>query len=84
MATIEPPASKDAAWVVKTMAIDRPGTMSPVEYRAAMKDLVNFLDYLAEPAKLKRQSIGILVLIFLGLFFVVAYWLKKEYWKDVR
>lgn len=49
----------------------------------AMLDLVNFLHYTAEPMKLERQSLGKWVLLFLGIFFVFAYLLKREYWKDV-
>lgn len=51
---------------------------------AAMLDLVNFLHYTAEPMKLERQSLGKWVLLFLGIFFVFAYLLKREYWKDVH
>lgn len=50
----------------------------------AMLDLVNFLHYTAEPIKLERQSLGKWVLLFLGIFFVFAYLLKREYWKDVH
>jgi ubiquinol-cytochrome c reductase cytochrome c1 subunit len=49
-----------------------------------MLDLVNFLHYAGEPMKLARQGIGKWVLLFLGVFFVFAYLLKREYWKDVR
>jgi ubiquinol-cytochrome c reductase cytochrome c1 subunit len=64
--------------------IEKPGTMSAEQYQAAMRDLTNFLVYAGEPAKLVRYQIGIGVLVFLGIFFVVAYLLKKEYWKDVH
>ena len=37
-----------------------------------------------EPAKNKRISLGIIVLLFLGVLFIFAYWLKREYWKDVH
>jgi ubiquinol-cytochrome c reductase cytochrome c1 subunit len=47
-------------------------------------DLVNFLSYAAEPVKQLRIQLGIYVLIFLGIVFVLAYALKKEYWKDVH
>ena len=47
-------------------------------------DLVNFLDYMGEPAKNKRVSIGLIVLLYLGVLFVFAYWMKREYWKDVH
>lgn len=60
------------------------GTMTPVEYQKATNDLVNFLVYLGEPAKMERQRIGILVMFFLVIFFIFAYLLKKEYWKDVH
>lgn len=60
------------------------GKMSPVEYKQNMKDLVNFMTYMAEPIKLKRQQTGIFVMFFLVIFFVIAYLLKKEYWKDVH
>ena len=58
--------------------------MSPPDYRTAVRDLVNFMDYIAEPAKFARVRIGLVVLLFLGLLFVFAYWLKREYWKDVH
>ncbi len=60
------------------------GSMSPEEYDQAMYDLVNFLDYSGEPMQLDRQRIGVYVLLFLAFFFVVAYLLKREYWKDVH
>jgi len=60
------------------------GTMTEVEYKRAMRDLVNFLAYVGEPAKLERIRLGYWVLGFLLVFFVVSYLLKKEYWKDVH
>lgn len=60
------------------------GSMTEVEYKRAIRDLVNFLAYVGEPAKLERQRIGVWVLLFLIVFFVVSYALKKEYWKDVH
>jgi ubiquinol-cytochrome c reductase cytochrome c1 subunit len=71
-------------YLVRTVAPDEPGTMSPVEYRAMAADLVNFMDYMGEPARNKRITLGIIVLMFLGLLFFFAYWLKREYWKDVH
>lgn len=64
--------------------LERPGTMSREEYDSAMRDLTNFLVYLGEPAKLVRYRLGIYVLIFLVVFWVFAYLLKKEYWKDIH
>jgi ubiquinol-cytochrome c reductase cytochrome c1 subunit len=61
-----------------------PGSMKPEEYDQFVRDIVNFLDYAAEPVKAKRQSLGVFVMLFLLVFFVFAYLLKKEYWKDVH
>ena len=57
---------------------------SPEEYESTVRDIVNFLVYVAEPAKLVRYNIGIWVLIFMGIFTIFAYYLKKEYWKDIH
>ena len=62
----------------------KPGALSPAEYDKVARDLSAFLTYVAEPAQLSRKTYGIFVLMFLGLFAVVAYFLKKEYWKDVH
>lgn len=60
------------------------GSMTTEEYDQAIYDLVNFLDYSSEPMQLERQQIGLYVLVFLAFFFVVAYLLKREYWKDIH
>lgn len=60
------------------------GSMSPAEYDNAVRDLVNFLVYVGEPAKLVRYEIGVWVILFLVILFFVSYALKKEYWKDVH
>jgi len=61
-----------------------PGKMSKVEYDNAMTDLVNFMVYMGEPALLERKTIGIWVMLFLVIFFFVAYGMKKEFWKDIH
>ena len=60
------------------------GKLSEAEYKRAVNDLVNFMVYMGEPIKMERQRIGIFVMFFLIVFFVIAYLLKKEYWKDVH
>lgn len=69
---------------VEKLVLARPGSLSPVEYDRLVRDLVNFLVYMAEPAKRSRVELGIYVLLFLFMLFVLAYALKKEYWKDVH
>jgi ubiquinol-cytochrome c reductase cytochrome c1 subunit len=61
-----------------------PGKLSPTEYDAAVHDLVNFLAYLSEPSKLTRLAMGKWVLAFLVVFFVLVFFLKKEYWRDIH
>ena len=60
------------------------GALSATEYDATVRDLVNFLVYVGEPAAASRKSIGIIVLFVLGVLFIFAYLLKKEFWKDVK
>jgi len=60
------------------------GAQTPAEYDATVRDLVNFLVYVGEPHGIERRPIGIVVLFVLGVLFVFAYLLKKEYWKDVK
>ena len=64
--------------------ITEPGKMTPEEYDVAMYDLVNFLAYTSEPMAADRQRIGTFVLLFIALFFVFAWLLNREYWKDVH
>lgn len=66
------------------LVLERPGRLTPAEYDRYVSDLVNYLAYMGEPARAKREQIGILVIFFLAIFFVIALMLKKEYWKDVR
>jgi ubiquinol-cytochrome c reductase cytochrome c1 subunit len=68
----------------RQLVLETPGSMSSLEYDNLTRDLVNFLSYMAEPEKIKRSQIGILVLLFLLLLLVPAWLLKKEYWKDVH
>lgn len=60
------------------------GTMTPEEFDQFVRDTVNFLDYIAEPMQIERRNLGLRVLAFLFVFFLFAYFLKKEYWKDVK
>lgn len=60
------------------------GAQTTAEYDTTVRDLVNFLVYVAEPKAVYRKPIGIVVLFVLGVLFIFAYLLKKEYWKDVK
>ncbi len=60
------------------------GSMTPAEYDEAIYDLVNFLEYVGEPSRLQSEALGRNVLIFLAFLFVFAYFLNKEYWRDIH
>ncbi|MCP3868028.1 MAG: cytochrome c1 [Gammaproteobacteria bacterium] len=61
-----------------------PGSMSTSEFDQAMRDLTAFLSYIGEPIQMERKRLGVWVLLFIAVFFGLAYMLKKEYWKDVH
>ena len=69
---------------VKELKLVKPGRLSEEEYDELARDLATFLTHVAEPVKLERQHLGIWVMLFLLVFFVVSVMLKKEYWKDVH
>jgi cytochrome c1 len=68
----------------KYFTLVKEGSMTPQEFDSAMIDLVNFLEYVGEPIKRERKSLGIYVMMFILFFIFVAYLLKKEYWKDIH
>ena len=82
LALVEP--AQGGKFVVKTVAPDLPGTLSGPEYEVFVTDLVNYLDYMAEPVKHERINIGIVVLIFIGVLFAFVYSLKRDYWNEVH
>ena len=69
---------------ITSLELDQPGLMSVEEYDAVIRDLVAYMTYMAEPAVLKRESMGIWVLLFLAVFTLLSYFLYQEYWKDVK
>lgn len=75
---------EDGQKIIQSMVVQEPGTMSPKAFDRMVNDLVNFLAYAAEPNQLERKSMGKYVLLFILLFGVIAYFLKKEYWKDIH
>jgi len=82
LAAVEPAAG--GKFVVRTLALDTPGSLSAPQYEAFVADLVNYLDFMGEPVKHERINMGIVVLIFMGALFVLVYSLKRDYWKEVH
>jgi ubiquinol-cytochrome c reductase cytochrome c1 subunit len=61
-----------------------PGKLSPLEYDNAVADLVSYMVWMAEPAQNTRRQLGVWVLLFLGLFAVLAWRLNASYWKEIK
>ena len=74
----------DGHEVIDHLELVKPGSVTLAEYDAQVGDLVNYLTWVGEPAQLQRKQLGLIVLAFLAVFFVVAYYLKKEFWKDIH
>jgi len=70
--------------VVDSLELVQPGSMTPAEYDQVSRDLATFLAYISEPMKLERQRMGVWVILFLVVFTVLAYLMKKEWWKDIH
>jgi ubiquinol-cytochrome c reductase cytochrome c1 subunit len=60
------------------------GSMDAEQFDATVKDVVTFLAYAAEPYHAQQHKLGWKVLLYLLIFFVFAYLLKREYWKDIK
>jgi len=70
--------------VFKTFEPGVVGSLTPQQYDEFVRDTVNFLDYVSEPIRAKRESLGLWVVLFLIVFTWLTWLLKKEYWKDVH
>lgn len=78
------PEGKVEAEDIDHLELESPGKLDEKEYAETVNDLVNFLVYMGEPAKLKRYTVGGWVMVYLIVLLVVVYLLKKEYWRDVH
>jgi len=61
-----------------------PGEMPAPAFDSFVRDTVAFLEYVSEPAKAQRKSLGVWVILFLLMFTTFSWFLYKEYWKDVK
>jgi len=69
---------------ITALEVDQPGRLSPEEYDRVVRDITAFMEYVGEPAVLKRERIGVWVLLFLAVFTFLAYLLYIDYWKDIK
>jgi ubiquinol-cytochrome c reductase cytochrome c1 subunit len=77
---------KDGKKETHLVALERTaaGAMTAAEFDGFVRDTVTFLEYVAEPAKAERKALGVWVILFLLMFTAFTYFLKQEYWKDVK
>jgi ubiquinol-cytochrome c reductase cytochrome c1 subunit len=69
---------------VEGFTISQPGTQDAAAFDQTARDITAFLEYAGEPAAIKRQSLGVWVILFLAVFTLMAWLLKTEYWRDVH
>jgi ubiquinol-cytochrome c reductase cytochrome c1 subunit len=69
---------------VHGLKVTTPGTQTPAQFDQSVRDITTFLEYAGEPAALKREKLGVWVVLFLAAFGFLTYLLKNEYWKDVH
>ena len=62
----------------------KPGTLNSLQYDQTVGDLVNYLQWMGEPAQNTRVRIGVWVLIFLGIFALITWRLNAAFWKDIK
>lgn len=60
------------------------GELSKNEYNNLVTDLVAFLSYVGEPIQVERFNLGIKVLIYLIVLIGISFFLKREFWKDIK
>jgi len=82
LVAMEPAAG--GKWLVKTVAAETEGKLTQVQYEMWVADLVNYMEFMAEPYKNRSINLGLIVLLYLGVLFVLAYALKRSIWKDLH
>ena len=60
------------------------GSLTEEEFNNSMRDLVNFLAYAAEPARITREKNGVFVILFFIVFTAVMNLLYREYAKELK
>jgi len=66
------------------LVLTKPGQLTKEQYDADVADIVSFMVWMGDPSAGTRKTIGIFVLIFLALFWVLTHKLGKSYWKDIH
>lgn len=65
-------------------------TFQPLDHARAeaaendIADIVAFLNWMSEPKKVERIHVGEWAMAYLVVFFLIARWLNKVFWRDVK
>lgn len=80
------PISGDNLHESTTFTLGKPegGTLTPEQYDDKVANLVAFMNFVADPSAKTRSALGIWVMLFMVVFVGCAYWLNREFWKDVK
>jgi ubiquinol-cytochrome c reductase cytochrome c1 subunit len=62
----------------------KPGSLNTLQYDQTVGDLVNYLQWMGEPAQNTRVRIGVWVLLFLSIFTLIAWRLNAAFWRDIK
>ncbi len=68
----------------RLVVVSGTGRLSAEQFDDMIRHLVTFLAYSAEPLKLEHRRIGTWVLLYLAVFIILAWLLKREYWKGIH
>ena len=60
------------------------GSMNKLEFDTAVADLVGYMEWMAEPAAQTRKKLGVMVVLFMSLFVLLAWRLNASFWKEVK
>jgi ubiquinol-cytochrome c reductase cytochrome c1 subunit len=83
-------SEKDAHDPTKTVQVFKgfepltKGSLNAEQYNNAVADLVAYLQWMGEPNQAFRARLGVWVLLFLGLFTLIAWRMNASFWKDVK
>ena len=62
----------------KRLKVTQPGTLDATQFDQVARDITAFLEYAGEPAALKRQSLGVWVILFLAAFTFLAWCSRRN------
>ncbi|TWI09542.1 cytochrome c1 [Aerolutibacter ruishenii] len=66
------------------LAVTQAGVQDAAQFDQTARDISAFLEYAGEPAALKREKLGVWVILFLAVLTFLFWLVKKEYWRDVE